>query len=131
MSLLFVQIRVEQQAASANHTVERRSQFVRHVRQELALGPIGGFGGQFGGLELVSPGPQFDRLRFEAAFGHEQLGVRLSQRRFGPLEFFELFLDRLPGLSRDFGEVGLFSDGLRHLQDFDGIERLLQDIEVA
>ena len=52
-----------EQLGQAEHAVHRRADLVAHVRQELALGPGGGLGGRFAGLQL---GGAAADLRFQA-----------------------------------------------------------------
>ena len=101
---------------------------MRHVRQELALGLIRGLGGELGFFQLVRASFQLGRLSFEATLRHQKFGIGFPQRRFGPLELLELLFDRLPGLAGDLCQRGLLRDGLRHLQDFDGVEGLLEHV---
>ena len=80
-----------------------------------------------------SCGARFElgRLRFQAALGSQQLGVRFAECTDSARCSFSSFSSiACRGLASDRGQIRLFGDRLRHLQDFDGVERLLQDVRL-
>ena len=66
----------------------------------------------------------------ELAHGDARAGVdvQLLAVLDDPAAGVELPVDGLPGLSCDLGEILFLRDGLCHLQDFHGVERLFQDV---
>ena len=53
LALLGREIRIENELGHAENPVHRRTHLVAHVRQEFALGTIGGLGGIFGKAQFA------------------------------------------------------------------------------
>ena len=75
VALQRVEFGLEQQPGQPDHRIHRRADLVAHVGEELALGPVGGFGSLLGG-------GQFERMRLQLGggllcllAGRQQLGL--------------------------------------------------------
>ncbi len=84
-ALARIELRIEQQLGHAEHAVHGRTDFVRHARQEFALGLARGFG-DAAGLDAVVHGLAQGLVRLGQALG------ALDHLRFGELVLAREFL---------------------------------------